>query len=113
MPVKLFISALIAALFLTGTALPISRAPGPGAPVQRSAETPAETLRLTGEEALDIALKHAGLTKAQISRLERDFGWDRDRPEWDIEFTCDGFEYSYEIHGESGTILEWEKERDR
>ena len=48
-----------------------------------------------------------------MSRLDWDFDRDPRGPEWDIEFSCDGFEYSYEIHGESGTILEWEKERDR
>lgn len=69
---------------------------------------PAEPDRLTADEALAIALDHAGLKKSQISRLERDL----DLPEWDIEFDHDGWEYSYEIHAKTGKILEWEKDRD-
>lgn len=67
---------------------------------------------LTREEALAIALAHAGLTEGRISRLERELDRDDGRPEWDIEFTCDGYEYSYEIHAETGAILDWEKEWD-
>ena len=51
-------------------------------------------------------------TVAQIHRLERELDRDRRGPEWDIDFTCDGFEYSYEIHAETGAILNWEKEWD-
>ena len=199
MPIKLFASALIAALLLTGTAFPVSQPPGQGAqspqpqetlaaattlteaeaiaialahaelgeaeitelracmdrddrlphwdirwrggdweydydvdpetgailewdrdyePEGRTQEPPvtqppaAVSAYLTREEALDIALSHAGLTGDKISRLERSFDWDDGRPEWDIEFTCDGYEYSYEIHAETGAILDWEKEWD-
>lgn len=199
MPIKLFASALIAALLLTGTAFPVSQPPGQGAqspqpqetlaaattlteaeaiaialahaelseaeitelrahwdrddrlphwdirwrsgdweydydvdpetgailewdrdyePVGRIQEPPvtqppaAESAYLTQEEALDIALSHAGLTGDKISRLERSFDRDDGRPEWDIEFTCDGYEYSYEIHAKTGAILDWEKEWD-
>lgn len=112
MPVKLFASAIIAALLLAGTALPVSLTPGQGAqPPQPRTDTAAATT-LTEEEAISIALKHAGLTRTQISRLDWDFDRDRRGPEWDIDFSCDGFEYSYEIHAESGAILDWDKEWD-
>ena len=111
MPVKLFASAVIAALLLTGTALPVSFTSGQGAQLPQPRETGMKTA-LTADEALEIALKHAGLTRAQISRLERELDWDENRPEWDIEFTGNGFEYSYEIHAESGSVLEWDKEWD-
>lgn len=71
-----------------------------------------EPVYLTKDEALTIALNHAGLTKTQISRLEREFDWDDGCPEWSIEFSCNGYEYSYEIHAESGAVLEWDKEWD-
>lgn len=86
-------------------------------PVRKTQDPPASeapqsgSAYLTGDEALDIALNHAGLTKAQISRLEREFDRDDGRPEWDIEFVRDGWEYSYEIHAETGAILEWDRER--
>lgn len=84
---KLIATAVIAALLLTGTGL-------------------------TAEEALTIALNHAGLTQDQIRRLERERDWDRGRPEWDIEFVSGNYEYSYEIHAETGVILEWDRERE-
>lgn len=113
MIIKLFASALIAALLLTGTATEVSLSPGQGAQSQQPAQLKtAAATNLTEDRALAIALEHAGLTEAQISRLEREFDWDDGRPEWDIEFTCNGFEYSYEIHAETGAILDWEKERD-
>ena len=84
---KLIATAVIAALLLTGTGL-------------------------TAEEALTIALNHAGLTQDQIRRLERERDWDHGRPEWDIEFVSGNYEYSYEIHAETGVILEWDRERE-
>ena len=53
-----------------------------------------------------------GLTQDQIRRLERERDWDRGRPEWDIEFVSGNYEYSYEIHAETGVILEWDRERE-
>jgi uncharacterized membrane protein YkoI len=109
MPVKLFASAVIAALLLTGTATAVTRSPGQSVQLQQPRLS--GSVCLTGEEALAIALEHAGLTQDRIRRPERDFDWDNGRPEWDIEFICDGFEYSYEIHAESGAILDWERDR--
>lgn len=112
MPIKLFTSALIAALLLTGTAFPVSRPPGQGAQSPQSQETLAAATTLTEAEAIAIALSHAGLTGDKISRLERELDRDDGQPQWDIEFTCDGYEYSYEIHAETGAILDWEREWD-
>lgn len=113
MPIKLFASALIAALLLTGAVIPMYFSSGQGPRSQQPAQTKtAAATTLTKDHARTIALEHAGLTEAQISRLEREFDRDEGRPEWDIEFTCDGYEYSYEIHAETGAILDWEKERD-
>lgn len=109
MPVKLFASAVIAALLLTSAALPVSLTPGQGAQTRQI--QPADT-GLTAEEALTIALNHAGLTENQIRRLEREFDREKGRTEWDVEFICDGYEYSYEIQAETGVILEWDRERE-
>lgn len=79
-------------------------------PVQASAQ-PAET-RLTKEEALDIALKHAGLSAEAVRGLRVEFDYDDGRPEYDVEFHQGGYEYDYEIHAETGNILSWDKDRD-
>ena len=112
MPVKLFASAVIAALLLTDTALPVSLSPGQDAPVLQPRQIQTVQSDLTAEEALTIALNHAGLTENQIRRLEREFDRDQGRPEWDIEFVSGNYEYSYEIHAETGVILEWDRERE-
>jgi len=33
-------------------------------------------------------------------------------PEYSVEFRHDGWEYDYEIHAQTGKILDWDKERD-
>ena len=75
------------------------------------ATEPADT-RLSKEQILAIALKHAGLSKDQVSRLKAEFDVDDGVPQYDVEFKYDGWEYEYEIHAESGKILKWDKDRD-
>lgn len=87
------------------------------APTKKTAEpatepAAAESVLLTQEEALAIALNHAGLTESQITRLQRELDRDGRRPEWEIEFDHNGWEYSYDIHAGTGEILDWEKEID-
>ena len=109
---KLIATAVIAALLLTGAAIPVSLSSGHDAPVRQPRKIQAVQSDLTAEEALTIALNHAGLTRDQIRRLERERDWDHGRPEWDIEFVSGNYEYSYEIHAETGVILEWDRERE-
>lgn len=88
----------------------------PTAPAQASA-VPAETPMsppnsITADEAIAIALADAGLTEDQVTRLHAEFDYDDGRPEYEVEFRKDGFEYSYDIHAESGRILSRDKDRD-
>ncbi len=85
----------------------------PDVPATQPPETqpPAETF-LTAQEAKDIALSHAGLSANTVKGLKAEFEKDDGRPEWEVEFYVGGFEYSYEIHGKTGKILDWEKEFD-
>jgi uncharacterized membrane protein YkoI len=106
---KLIATAVIAALFLTGASIPVCLTSGQGA---QPRQIHAADTCLTAEEALTIALNHAGLTENQIRRLEREFDRDQGRPEWDIEFVSGAYEYSYEIHAETGAVLEWDTERE-
>ena len=68
--------------------------------------------RLTGEEARDIALRHAGLTLNDVKGLRVEFDHDDSRPEYDVDFRSSGYEYDYEIHAETGDIITWDKELD-
>ena len=67
---------------------------------------------LSAEAAEDIALAHAGLDRADVRFERTEFDKDDGVPEYEIEFTADGWEYSYDIHAETGKILSSEKEYD-
>jgi uncharacterized membrane protein YkoI len=82
--------------------------PAPKQPAQQ----PATTEKLTREQARDIALKHAGLSKSQVSRLQVEYDYDDGRPEYSVEFRYNGWEYDYEIHAQTGKILSRDKEYD-
>lgn len=81
-------------------------------PVTEPPATEPEVTRLSKEQVYAIALKHAGLSKDQVSRLKAEFDIDDGVPQYDVEFKYDGWEYEYEIHAESGKILKWDKEKD-
>lgn len=68
------------------------------------------TAALTKEEAEAIALKHAGFTENQVSYLRTEYDLDHRIPEYDVEFREGRWEYEYEIHAETGTILSFEKD---
>lgn len=68
--------------------------------------------RLNQDQAVQIALEHAGLTAGQVTRLRAEFDMDDGVPEWDVEFRSGNMEYEYTIHAETGKILEWDKDRD-
>ncbi len=93
-------------------------------PVQSPAqsETPAQSAT-TGDigrdAALAAALKHAGLTEAQVGRIHVECDYEDDhhshnhhRLEYEVEFHCDGYEYEYTIDGATGAVLEHEKDWD-
>lgn len=71
-------------------------------------QTPATTL--TPEQAEDIALSHAGLTREQVSRLHTEYEIDDRIPQYDVSFRQGNLEYDYEIHAETGEILSYERD---
>lgn len=95
---------------------PVKTAPAPTAPPAQqpteSTEAPARTTYLTAQEALALALAHAGLTQDAIRFPQTEFDWDDGAPQWNVEFRVDCWEYSYEIHAETGKILEFDKDWD-
>lgn len=70
------------------------------------------SVKITKEEAEAIALAHAGLAKEQVVFDHTEYDGDDRYPEYEIEFYCDGWEYQYEVHAETGEILRNEKEWD-
>ena len=117
---------VLAFLMLDGCAVPPVELPAPGTapstePVAAVAvtEPPATEIQTTPvteiisrEEAIAIALEHAGFTADQVSRLECEFDGDDPVKEYEVDFHQGKYEYSYDIHAETGQILFSEKEID-
>ena len=68
---------------------------------------------ISQDEALEAALKHAGLTRDQldfVKRIEPD--WEHGRQIYEISFYKGGFEYEFEVDATNGSILKFEKDWD-
>lgn len=81
----------------------VPAAPGPA---------PTEATLITKEEAIAIALKDAGFTEDQVTRLRTEFDRDDRRPEYEVAFRQGGYEYDYKIHAETGAILSKDIDRE-
>lgn len=73
-------------------------------------ETSASGESITEDQAKAIALEHAGLTEADVSRLEVRRDFDDGRQEYDVEFHANRLEYEYEIDAVTGKILSFDKD---
>lgn len=71
---------------------------------------PAETVLLTAEQAQDIALNRAKLTREAVTHLRAKLDRDDGVLEWDVEFRSDDWEYDCTVHAKTGEILDWDKE---
>lgn len=67
---------------------------------------------ITKEEAEKIALEHAGFTADSVLRLHTEYEMDDGVPEYDVQFDKDGWEYDYTIHGKTGAVLSYDKDKD-
>ncbi len=73
-----------------------------------------EQIRVNPDAAIDIALKHAGVSRENAvmfgtPSLDEENG----KSHYDIEFEYDGFEYDYEIAVDDGAVLKAEKEAEK
>ena len=85
--------------------------PAPATPEPVPAPAPAENVRkLTDEQARQIALEHLRLTAGQVTRLRSEYEIDDGIPQYDVEFLQGDWEYEFEIHGENGQILSFDKD---
>jgi len=68
---------------------------------------------ISQDEALEAALKHAGLTRDQldfVKKVEPD--WEHGRQVFEISFFQGGFEYEFDVDATNGSILKFEKDWD-
>ena len=80
-------------------------APGTAAPAQNNSNG-----AVTLEEAVDIALKDAGFTAADVNFTKKAQDTDDGVQKYEIEFTNGGYEYDYDINAATGQIIEKGKE---
>lgn len=62
------------------------------------------------EKATEIALKHTGFTKEQVTKLRVEYDYDNGRPIYEVDFHLGGYEYDYEIDAELGEILSFDRD---
>ena len=65
---------------------------------------------LTAEQAQQIALDQAGFTADQVTRLRTEYEFDDGSPQFTVEFEQGDWEYEFDIHAETGSILSYDKD---
>lgn len=73
---------------------------------------PTAEKEISKEEAIKIALDHAGLKRSEVLFDDVELEYEDGRKEWEIDFDHGNWEYDYEIDASSGSILDFEKEYD-
>lgn len=68
--------------------------------------------RISSDEALNIALSHAGVSRSQIRDLDVELDKDDGVLKYEIEFEVGNYEYEYDINAYTKSIIEWEREYD-
>jgi uncharacterized membrane protein YkoI len=64
------------------------------------------------EEAIEVALTHAGVSAEAAKKLEAELDADDGTLYYEVEFKADGFEYEYKISATDKSILRFEKDSD-
>ena len=84
----------------------------PAAPAPTPQPEPSSPVLLTKEEAEKIALDHAGLSADQVQRLRTELDDEQGKPEYEVDFRVDRWEYDYDIDAQTGEIRSWDKDWD-
>jgi len=90
--------------------LPAAPAETQPVPPQMPPAAAESTQLLTKEQAQQIALDHLGFTADQVTRLRVEYEIDDGIPQFDVEFHQGDWEYEFEIHGENGKIISFDKD---
>lgn len=77
-------------------------------PVTQTTAPAAPDAQLTRDEAIDIALKDAGLTREEIQDLDAELDRDDGTVHYDVDFEQNDRDYDYEIDANTGKILKKE-----
>ena len=92
----------------------------PREPAPAVTEAPSETQPsampeepLGEEEALTLALKHAGIQADQAQRVRVEADREDGRAVYEVEFVAEGYEYEYEVDAYTGEIVKSEREKAR
>ena len=67
---------------------------------------------ITANDALEVALKHAGLQKSQVSDIDIDLDRDNGKLIYEVDFDCGNTEYDYDIDADTGSIISADKSKD-
>ena len=78
----------------------------------QSEETTEKVELISRNEAIDVALKKAGLTRDKVYELEAELDKERQVIVWEVDFETREYEYSYEINAQTGDIVDQQKERN-
>ena len=73
---------------------------------------PPSGIRITMDEAKEIALNHAGISSSDAIDLKGKLYQGHGKSIYEIEFEAGGYEYEYEIDTATGTILAFDKDWD-
>lgn len=76
------------------------------------APAPADVQTITADQALSVALSHAGLSGSQVTLTKNALDTDDGITVYEIEFRSGDYEFEYDIDACSGAILDWDKEID-
>ena len=68
--------------------------------------------QITEAQALEIALKHAGVAKADASLIQVKPDVDDGMEQFDVEFHAGGKEYNYDIDAKTGRVVDYEADID-
>ena len=72
--------------------------------------TGVQTKNISGEQAKEIALNHAGLSKNDVTFLKENVEYDDGLKCYDVEFYNNLNEYDYKIDAQNGSILEYDSD---
>ncbi len=67
-----------------------------------------EVQGISRQEAVSIALQHAGVTENQVKGLRTEYEVDDGVGHYDVRFLLNGQEYNYEISATDGKIISFE-----
>ena len=67
---------------------------------------------ISEEDAIEIALEHAGFSESEVSRLHAEYDYDDGFYKYEVDFRQGMYEYDYEINAENGNIISYDKDYD-